>query len=470
MRKYAKYLAAVLVFMVLGIYSCNWEPFNPEQPDQNTILTHWIWDTMNDVYLWADYLPNLNPDNQDNKDDPEAYFYDLLYEKDRFSRIFKDADVLMAAIEGKETTTGISAHPFISEGSKVISIVEFVTPGTPAADSGIQRGEIIYAIDGTELDTSNYYSLYYQETVTLDFADWNGTDFIPNGREIELTAVEQDLDPVVYHEVIDFEGRKIGYMVYTQFTDGPSEMWINELDDIFSEFSAEGIEELVIDLRYNPGGLVSVCSHIASSIGPASMSGEGKVFYHTVWNEGYMDFWKDYDADGDGHPDGEDSPALVARFPEPVVNLDLSRVFFLTTGGTASASELLMTGLYPYMDVVQIGTTTVGKCFASTPIEDNNNPKRHNWAMLPLIYKYSNAGGFTDFVNGIDPDYEVKDNLLYGVPFGNFQDPLLAKALEVITGVNPSSKSAVRQPSNLRDMGRPLKAIGESLIILPNGI
>jgi len=456
----------LILLFILAIPSCNWGPYDPPPPDQNLILTHWIRDELRSVYLWEALMPDLDPDVYEN---PEAYFYDLLFTEDRFSRIFRDADALMASLEGVEKTTGITAQPYVYDQSKVVGIVEYVTPDTPAADSGISRGDIIYAIDGTSLTTENYYELYYQTTATLEFAGWDGTEFIPNDRQVELTAVEQSLNPVVHYEVIESGNQKVGYLVYTQFTAGSAGEWKVFLDDVLSGFSSAGIQELVVDLRYNPGGLVSICEHLASSIVPSSVYENKEVFYQTLWNDGYTDFWKEYDLDEDGEPDGDNSSALISRFPEPDVSLGLSRVFILTSGGTASASELLLTGLDPYMDVVQIGTATVGKCYASIPIEDNRNPKRHNWAMLPLVYKYANADGFTDFVDGIDPDYMAEENLLYASPFGSPEDPLLGKALELISGEPVLRKSAFSGPIPFRAMERPRRAVAEQLIILPDG-
>ena len=133
----------------------------------------------------------------------------------------------------------------------------------------------------------------------------------------------------------------------------------------------------------------------------------------------------------------------------------MDKVYFLTARGTASASELLMTSLYPYMDVVQIGETTVGKCYASIILDDDEDPKRHNWAIMPLVMKYANAQGFTDFVDGIDPDVEVRDNLLYAVPFGDLSDPLLATALEQISGVSPSLKRTGPPEVNYKGVYKP---------------
>ncbi len=145
----------------------------------------------------------------------------------------------------------------------------------------------------------------------------------------------------------------------------------------------------------------------------------------------------------------------------------MSRVYFLTTEGTASASESLMVGLYPYIDVVQIGTKTYGKCYASFTFQDTNEPKKHNWALQPIVIKYANAEGYTDFVNGITPDLFVEEQLLSLEPFGSTLDPFLAKALEDITGVAPVVKKSVQPEVDFFPLPRPRKRIPEWILEWP---
>ncbi|MCK4748990.1 MAG: hypothetical protein KAT15_18185 [Bacteroidales bacterium] len=429
-------LAGTLITL---LSSCERDPEKPDLPEETLILNHWIWEGMNDVYLWEQHIPDLDPDYEF---DSEAYFYKLLYKEDKYSWIVNDYKELAAMFDGIELATGVSARPGLITENQVISIVEYVTPNSPGADSGIVRGDIILAIDGQSLNTDNYYPLYYQTTATLEFGDWDGTAVIPNGKKVTLTAVVLNQNPVIHREVIDYEGSKIGYLVYTQFTDGQSDEWLDEINTVFDEFIAAGVSEVVVDLRYNRGGSLDLSAYIASSLGPVSAMQDNDVYVRLVWNNYYNDFWMEYDFDDDGKPDGEDSEQLVIKLPESERNLNLSRICFLTTDITASASESLMIGLYPYADVVQIGDTTNGKCYGSITVDDFADPKRHNWAMQPLVIKYANSVGFTDFVEGLLPDYPIEENLLYAEPFGSFSDPLLATALEEITGVAPALKKA----------------------------
>ena len=453
----------VIPLLVITLFSCEYDPDKPDLPEEILILNHWIWEGMNDVYLWAQQIPDLDPDYQE---DPEEYFYDLLYSGDRNSWITDDSEELAAMFDGVELATGISARPGLITDTRVISIVEFVTPDSPAEDSAIKRGDIIIAINGQSLTADNYYPLYYQNPATFGFGEWNGSEVVPNGREVTLTAVELNQNPVVHSEVIDYIGKKVGYLVYTQFTSGAEDEWYEELNGVFEEFRTAAVSDVVVDLRYNRGGSLDLSAYIASTLGSRTAMENEDIYVNLVWNDAYNQFWKEYDLDDDGQPDGENSPQLVIKLPESELNMDMSTVYFLTTESTASASESLMIGLYPYSDVVQIGTTTYGKCYGSITVEDWAEPKRHNWAMQPIVIKYSNADGFTDFVNGIDPNFLVEDDLLYAEPFGSIDDPLLAKALEEITGVAPARKSVGMQEHPFNTLAVPKNKMVEHRISL----
>ncbi len=460
---------ALLVMAVIAlstIPACEKEPDNgSDLPKETLILNNWIWEGMNEVYLWEAYIPDIN---WRQEEDPEAFFYKLLFEEDRNSWIVDDYEELAAMFDGVETSTGMSADPVLYTENQVVYYVEYVTPGSPAASTGIMRGDIIYTIDGNILTKDNYRSLYYQTTASFGFADWNGSDMVPNGTEISLTAIELNQNPIVYDTVIDYQGYKIGYFVYTQFTTGQQGEWLAELNGVFDDFKSAGVSDVVVDLRYNPGGSLDLSAYIASSLAPMAVMEDSAVFVELVWNDLYNNYWAGADLDNDGEADGLDSYQLRIRLPESDLNLNLSTVYFLTTDGTASASESLMAGLYPYMDVVQIGTTTYGKCYASITVDDWEEPRRHNWAMQPIVIKYSNALGFTDFVDGIAPDYEVIDNLLYAKPFGSLEDPLLAKALEDITGVSPLVKKSVGPETNFISIPQPRKPLEEWRVELPH--
>jgi len=460
--------STIFLLILLGglffLTSCPGDEEDPLISEEIRMINTWIWEGMNEVYLWEEYLPDMDPDLQP---DPEKFFYDLLYEEDRDSWIVDDYAALKEMFAGIQMTTGMSARPGLISDTRVISIVEYVTPGSPAADAGIKRGDIIHAIDGRSLTVDNYYDLYNQTTATFDFATWDGSWFIPDGRSITLTAIKLNQNPVVYREVIEYEGKKIGYFVYTQFTSGETGEWLEELNGVFEEFKTAGVTDVVMDLRYNPGGSLDLSAYIAGTLAPFSAMSGKEVFVRLSWNDLYNDFWKEYDLDEDGEPDGDESRQLLIRFPHSDLNMNLSRVFFLTTDVTASASESLITGLYPYTEVVHIGDTTYGKCYGSTTIEDFEEPKRHSWAMQPIILQYSNAEGFTGFVDGLAPDIMVRESLLYAKSFGSPNDPLLGAALEEITGVEVAAKKAALPEDAFRTLPVPANQAVERMIRWP---
>lgn len=457
-------IPALLVLTLFSLVLMSACEKDPDLPRETLVLNNWIWEGMNDFYLWEAHIPSLNPNVEP---DPLDFFDKILYKDDRDSRIFEDYEKAQAVLDGVEVATGMSVYPMMYTETQVVAFVQYVVPGTPAADSGISRGDIILTIDGQNLTKTNYYSLYYQNSANFGFGEWDGNSINPNGTEITLFASVLELNPVLYDEVIEYQGQKIGYLVYTLFSNGENGKWLPGLNGVFEKFRSEGVNDVVMDLRYNPGGDLALTAYIASTLGPASAMEDSAVFVDMVWNERYNEYWAEADLDKDGKADGLDSDQLRFRLPNSDLNLDLSQVYFLTTGGSASASESLMVGLYPYMDVIQIGTTTYGKCYASIMVSDWEDPKRHNWAMRPIVIKYSNAEGYTDFVNGIEPDHVVQDNLLYAKPFGSLEDPLLAKALEEITGVSPLARKSVQAETSFKPFRIPLKQVTELKLELP---
>ncbi len=457
------FLPFLLLSLIILVASCKKDPEpgpepDPGLPQEILILNNWIWEGMNDFYLWEEFIPNLDPDYEE---DPKAYFQRLLYKDDRDSWIVDDYEALLAMFDGVQPATGMSVSPGLIDETQVVSIVIYVTPNTPAADSGIVRGDMIISIDGKALTVDNYFDLYYQTTATFGFGSWDGINLIPNGKEVELTAVELIQNPFIHNEIIEYQGFKIGYYVYSNFTPGPNDEWMEEMNRVLGEFKAAGVSDVVVDLRYNGGGYGYVAEQMGSILGPNSAVTSKSIFSTKIWNDGFTQYWRDADLDEDGQSDGDESMRLLSRFPDTEVNLNLSKLYFLTTDRTASASELLMVALYPYAKVIQIGTETYGKCYGSVTISDWEDPKRHNWAMQPIVLKYANSEGYTDFVDGLNPDFMVEESLLNAVPFGSEQDPLLAVALEQITGVAPVTKKSAEPQFDFEQLPVPRKQLPE---------
>ena len=157
----------------------------------------------------------------------------------------------------------------------------------------------------------------------------------------------------------------------------------------------------------------------------------------------------------------------MTRFPDNSHNADIENLYVLGTRGTASASELIIIGLQPYMNVTLVGENTYGK-FTGMFIfdsEDKDFENLENWAIAPIVMKYANANGFTDFYNGLTPDIYVEDDGLYlGYPLGCPDDPMIAAALSKIGGL-PLTAKAAHQKLPFKYLGGNPSIVGNNLII-----
>ncbi len=439
MMKRYYFLTLTMVF-ILGACSKDDEVINtvadnnaadPQVESENLLVNTWIWEEMNSYYLWKDNLPDVLPNAIT---DPNDYFRGLIYKDDRFSWITDDADALLGELEGEAVTMGYApAFGLLNSSSQVFIIVEYVYPNSPAADAGLKRGDIILTIDGQPMNTDNYYDLYTGSSYTAGLGKYENGKVTASSASVSLTARFMELDPVLHAEVKEVNGTKIGYLVYAEFVTGNGDKWLQSLGKAITDIKNKGATEMIVDLRYNPGGNIDAAGYFASTLAPAMVVADHDVLVNFEYNTDLENYIRSQD--------GDNSENLVYKFPATDANLNLNRVVFLTTGSTASASELLINGLKPYMDVISVGETTVGKFYGSWVLTDFEEPARHSWAMMPLVLKYANAQGVTDFADGLVPDYELEDDLLLARAFGNLNDPLLAKGIEVITGYNPSSAS-----------------------------
>lgn len=396
-------------------------------PDATIATNKWIYDNMTLYYLWNDKLPTTIDYTKES--DPEKYFYKLLYdEKDKWSYITSDYASLEAELSGDPKTMGYYPAFYLVGTKNVVIVVAYVYPGSPASDAGLKRGDIIMSIDNATLDTTNYYTKYSGTSYSVQLGQLTGSTLSYTGESLSMTARIVNTDPAVFDTVLDVDGYKIGYLAYVQFITGDNDAYLSKLDSIFTEFKTAGISDLIVDLRYNPGGQIDAAAHLASEIVPSAHSQNQDILVNLVYNTDLQQYleqnnYTDY---------------LNYKFANLSTNINMSRVYFLTTSRTASASELLMTGLQPYMTVVKIGESTYGKYVGSWVIPDDNN----EWAIMPIVTKYSNTAGYTDFADGLTPDYSIEDDLVYAVPFGDTSDPMTAKAIELATG-KPASRKAI---------------------------
>lgn len=451
MKKILFVLLATLITITLS-QSCKKDGPESEIPTETLITNTWIYENMALYYLWNTQM-TLGIDYE-KEADPEAYFYKLLYdEKDKWSYITDDYPKLAAELSGVPETMGYYPAFYQKADSKVFIVVCYVYPDSPAAEAGLERGDIIISIDNTPLDTANYYTKYSGTSYSVQLATIVNNVLTPTGESISMTARIVQADPSIYHTVLDISGTKIGYLVYVEFIPGNDDAYLEEMDIIFNEFKSAGISDLIVDLRYNPGGAVDAAIHLASEIVPLTIASNSGLMIRLEYNADLQYYlvansYNNY---------------LYYNFYPATGNLNLGRVYFLTTGRSASASELVIAGLDPYMEVVQIGTPTYGKYVGSWVIPDDNN----EWAMMPIVSKFINNDGFTDFEDGLTPDHVVEDDLFSALPFGNVNDPMIAKAIELATGKSMLTPKSGVLPSGLFKPIFPEKMFQNKSLIIP---
>ena len=317
--------------------------------------------------------------------------------------------------------------------NNVIGVILYVKPGSPAETSGLKRGDKFTHINNTQLTTANYKEILpsIKEDHTLRF-----TPRIPDqeafGAEqtVSLSAVQFAENPHHLNSVIGIDDKKIGYYVYNFFANGTDSNPIaydNEMVGIFEDFKSAGITDLVLDLRFNSGGSESAANSLASHIGKAVDA--SKVFARREYNPEVEEAIID---DPDLGPD-----FLVTRFVDKPSNignaLSGGRVYILTSSRTASASELVINALKPFMEVFLIGDVTYGKNVGSISIFDDEDPD-NTWGMQPIVVKVFNSLDESNYSNGFTPDVEDKDNRLFIEPLGDPDEALLALAIGQITG------------------------------------
>tara|TARA_R110002012_G_scaffold319389_4_gene539840 strand:- start:79 stop:1497 length:1419 start_codon:yes stop_codon:yes gene_type:complete len=414
-----------------------------DNPASTRDLNDFVWRGLNTYYLYKENVPDLANNRFDTDTynaflnsfaSPEALFEYLRYQPqtvDRFSWITSNYIQLEQQLNGTTLNNGMDFGllRYPNSSNSVFGYVGYVLPNSSASNQGVSRGTIFYAVDGTPLNTSNFSSLLQNTIYSINLADYddNGTpetndDVItPNGQSITLSKSAITENPIFKTNIFEVAGEHVGYLMYNGFTRD----FDSQLNAVFGEFQANNIQNLVLDLRYNSGGSVNTAILLSSMIAGQT----GNIFSTEEWNtdiqsqlsvEQTTNYFTNNDAGA------------------PLNILNLNKVYVLTTKRSASASELVINSLDPYIDVVHIGTETAGKFQASITLYDapdfrrvNANPA-HLYAMQPLVLKSLNAVGNTDYSQGLFPDIPQSENYSNMGTLGTETEPLLATALQLI--------------------------------------
>lgn len=424
----------LLLVISVSFTSCFEDNDDNIDPASTSQIQNFIYRGMNYYYLYkankrqlADDMFETEKEKQNflaRYDSPEDLFDFLKVNQDRFSQLYSDYTVIENALSGVSMSNGMEFGLVLypDNSRNVFGYVRYVLPNTDAALLGLKRGDIFTSVNGTQLNENNYNDLLSSESYSISLAQYDGSSFTTTGENIQLNKIQYDENPVYLTRTLNINGQKIGYLMYNSFT----RRYDSQLNNAFAQFKAEGISNLVIDLRYNGGGAVETATDLASMI---TGQFNGEVFYREFWND---------DRQADNARDGL-FDNLISDGSQ-INSLNLNKVYILTTKRSASASELVINGLKPYINTVQVGDTTTGKFQASFLLYDGPAPQfsrsqaplSHKYVMLPLVFKTANKAGHTDFVDGLFPTIDLKENYFNLGELGNPQEPLLAAALSDI--------------------------------------
>ena len=453
MKKTMNARLAICGLCLLGfLTACDEEWIKPTpKPDPENKVTlkvnEFIYEGLRSEYLWENTI-NWNAIDFKKEKDPHAFFKRLIYKDDRWTNLTDNAEAWNQGFAGISTTYGFDLRfSYIGQTDELVAIVRYVYPGTPADRAGIRRGDLLLKLNGGPITVKNYADFYDKPTIVVNKGILKDKTLTAEPVGVAMTAVEMYQDPILKDTVINKDGHRVGYLCYSDYTERSTA----ELIKVFTRFKTAGVTDVVLDLRYNGGGYVSTARALCSILAPEAAMKKKERFLFKLWNENYMNHWK-----SEGRND-----ELYETFVDTLgINMNLNRLYILTGKGTASASELTLTGLTPYMDVVQIGDTTHGKFCGGIVLMPKHlwwdksasyYQEIKNWGMYVMIYKFSNKRN-DEFPRGFAPKYVVKEYLLELYPFGDERDPLLGKALELITGKQVAKARSRRIQPALREL------------------
>lgn len=402
-RIYNGFLITVISISLLLINSCEKDTFYP-YGYENT--TEELYKIMNEYYFWVDSVSYVDYNDYDRPEDfLEAMRFD---DRDDWSYITTQAENTQYYDEGQYVGYGFG-YSSDSDGKLRIT---YLYESSDFNNYGIHRGWLINKINGVSVDKDS------------DLSDLLGSGDIGVTNSFELESPAGDIvtetfskklitiNTVVYKDVIVSGSKKVGYFIFESFI-GPSE---DELTNLFIDFKSNNIDELVIDLRYNGGGMVSIVEHLAGLIIPESL--DGQKFLNYI------------------HNNNNDDLNESIYFDLNTSSIGLNKVYFIAGKGSASASEAIINGLDPYLDVYIVGNDTYGKPVGMYTFNSNIS----DLVYVPVCFKLVNADNYGDYYGGLKADSYVDDDITnnFGIDEAVFSEVMF----HIENGSFSSSKSA----------------------------
>ena len=396
---------------------------NEELKNETVAQNRWLYQKMNEQYYWYKNMPDSS--TLDFSQQAESFFGKLLSPEDRFSWIELNADY--SGEVSLYRHFGLETREYQTADGSIINRILLVLPGSPAQRAGLRRGDWFTTGQDMSENLGNNLKLTKGKVSGREFCPERAIDLYAGSANTYTSAVSLDT-------MYQIEGHQIGYLFYNEFMD--TEGTINnpykaELREIFAGFKQKNITDFIIDLRYNPGGRVSICQYLCSLILPDEYLGNVSGYHE------FNDKLTKEQYDETGYEEE------ILTFPSKINvagnNIAMGKIYAIMTENSASASECLVISLEPFMEVVTIGTTTYGKGFGSWTIQNN----RYKWQMQPIIYRYYNSIHVTVPPTGLIPDIAADESSI-GTYYelGDTREYLLNIALNQITGIRTRSCNA----------------------------
>lgn len=460
-----------VALVTISLAACGKDPIpEPDPSDPEDVqVNKWTYQILSHYYLWNEEVKQIKPAYET---DYQSFLTNVLsamktntldgkvYNGSRsFYSYITSAPVTRAGNFTFPQTYGMSIRAYAfniqSQTGKTLRYfarIQYVTPNSPAAKAGLKRGDWIGQVDGEQIVASNFSKINKLlptnsssvKVLKCSFtANSTGTGVIfkedDASKAITLTRASVEESPIHTHKVlITNGGAKVGYLLFNQFKRGyddtdvqNSDEYEQQLRTIFGEFRSAGINELVLDLRYNPGGYVSTAQLLSSMIAPSAKLG-------TKWmecrpNASRKTTWYN----------------LLTASEVADCNLSLPRLYVIASESSASASELMINNLRALdVEVIHIGTQTEGKVVGMEVIDHlfNSSDKadfgNYRYTLHPVTFRSYDVKGTSDYENGLIPthfyDEYMDETSLCWIEWGelgNPEEPMLTIALDRIDGV-----------------------------------
>ena len=408
----------------------------------------WIYEVMQENYLFYEDIPA--EEKLDFFKKPAEFLTSAASSKDQKNGyVFSHVDSVFTTSRSTSTYPcfGFEAALVRTEGGTNALRVLYIQPNSPAEEAGLKRGDWIIAVDNQKVSTSDYSTYITRPTKAYSFTlgkynpypeemddpEFNYVEFdtlgvvpMPEPRYVEEQDVlkygiissgsrkampepryveEQD---VLKYGIISSGSRKAFYLLYNEFGEST-----DALKEVFSQLNGQQFDDIILDLRYNPGGYVNTSQQLCSALAPATAMGQ--PFLHMTYNDKInktetLNF--------------ESSPLTGGA------SLSYQNLYVLTSGNTASASEIVINCLKPYMEgrLYQVGAATFGKNVAQQLFTNAEAPNIELW--LTTTYLSNSQGYYDYFKEGLLPDFEIEEN--YGAELGDFgsaEDQLMQPVL-----------------------------------------